>query len=67
MKRFTFTSNINLTYIPLGLGDYKLLKQFNMLACSPDEVCLLKCHSPQEVVDILQDRNIHGTLKSSNV
>jgi len=31
-----------------------------MMACSSDEIHLLKCYSPQEIIDRLQNKSLHG-------
>lgn len=41
-----------------GLGNYNLLTQYNAAARSEDELCLITCLSPQEIVD-----QFHGRIE----
>ncbi len=41
----------HLHHFYIGLGNYKLLPQFDEAAISEDELSLITCYSPEEVVD----------------
>ncbi len=40
-----------------GVGTYKLLKQFEDFARPSDEMSLIKCYSPEEIVRRLQNKD----------
>lgn len=48
-----------------GLGDYKLSAEFPLAAKSPDELNLISCHSPQEIVNRLSNRDATTSFDAS--
>lgn len=51
--------------IASGLGNYKLSAEFPSAAKSPDELDLITCHSPQEIVNRLSTRDATASSDAS--
>ncbi len=50
-----------------GVGTYKLLKQFEDFARPSDEMSLIKCYSPEEIVRRLQNKDDADVCKKGKM
>lgn len=63
--RFTTIVVINIYNFAVGLGGYKLLPKFISAAKSPDELGLITCHSPEEIVSRLSNKSPDASVKGN--
>lgn len=58
-------NNLHHYTLTLGLGNYKLLPQFNAVTRAVDELDIIICHSPKEIVENIRKEKSASFISES--